>query len=66
MIIKNPNKEKYDEVTKAVEKNDGYCPCLIAKNEDTKCICKDFRISVENGYIGRCRCGRYVSVKEEK
>jgi hypothetical protein len=56
-IIKNP--AKYDEITLAVANNDGYCPCLIEKNEDTKCICKEFR---EQG-VGLCRCGRYEKVE---
>ena len=38
-----------------VEANDGYCPCLIDRNEDTKCPCKDFREMTE----GVCHCGRY-------
>lgn len=42
-IIKNPNKEIFDEVTKAVQENDGYCPCELQKNEDTKCMCKNFK-----------------------
>lgn len=37
----------------AVQENDGYCPCMIAKNEDTKCPCKDKR---ENNI---CICGLY-------
>ena len=35
--------------------NDGYCPCAIEKNEDTLCMCKDFR----EQDIGPCLCGRY-------
>lgn len=42
-----------------VEANDGYCPCAIEKNEDTRCMCKEFREMVE----GECHCGRYKKVK---
>ena len=55
-IIPNPDKEEYDEITQAVKDNDGYCPCLIIRNPDTKCICKEFR---EQEY-GECHCGLYV------
>ena len=34
--------------------NDGYCPCQVEKNEDTKCPCKMFRESHE------CVCELYV------
>lgn len=51
----NPQFKKY------VDKNDGYCPCMFEKNEDTKCMCKDFREMKE----GVCLCGRYRKVKDE-
>lgn len=43
-----------------VQANDGYCPCAVVKEPDTKCICKDFR---EQKTPGLCHCGRYM--KEE-
>lgn len=65
MVVKNPDLKKYDEVSKAVEQNDGYCPCLINKNKDTRCMCKEFLDKVNSGYIGECRCGRYVSLESK-
>lgn len=50
----NPN------IKALVDENDGYCPCLIQKNEDTKCICKDFR---EQKEPGKCYCGRFEKVE---
>lgn len=35
-----------------------YCPCMLAKNEDTVCQCKDFRET------GHCHCGLYVKEDE--
>lgn len=64
MFIKKT--EKYDEVTKAVEENFGYCPCMVMKTEDTKCMCKEFRDSwetVKEGESVTCRCGRFVAEK---
>lgn len=40
----------------AVDANDGYCPCLVEQNDDTKCMCKDFREQTEPG---PCNCGRF-------
>lgn len=60
-IIKNPDKDIYDEVTKAVKENEGYCPCEIIKSQDTKCPCKTFR---EQDDVGECHCGRYLKVNE--
>ena len=48
------------EFRKLVEANDGYCPCLVQKNADTKCMCKDFR---EQTTPGLCHCGRFERVE---
>jgi len=62
-IVQNPDKEKYEEMTKAVKDNDGYCPCLFEKNPDTKCMCKAFRDQDEPGL---CHCQRFLKVKVEE
>lgn len=60
-IIKpNPDKELYDEITAAVKDCDGYCCCETERNEDTKCMCKNFR-EQEDGF---CHCGRFYKVKD--
>jgi hypothetical protein len=61
-IIKNPNIMKYHEITEAVINNSGYCPCMIEKDDSTKCICKEFR---EQDYVGECHCGRYLKIESE-
>ena len=58
-IFKNPDTEIYEDVTKAVQDNNGYCPCMITKTADTKCPCKEFR---EQDFEGECHCGRYCKV----
>lgn len=63
-IIKNPDIKKYNEVTTAVKKNDGYCPCMVFKNENTKCMCVAFKENFKAGKVGPCHCGRYVIVNE--
>lgn len=60
-IYKNPIPEEFAEISEAVKANEGYCPCLLTKDDDTKCMCKDFRDSTETDF---CHCGRYYKVKE--
>ena len=36
-----------------------YCPCSLNRNDDTICMCKDFR---EQDYPGECHCGKFVKV----
>ena len=59
-IFKNPDTEIYEDVTKAVQDNNGYCPCMISKSDDTKCPCKEFR----EQEIGECHCGLYIKVED--
>ena len=49
------------DIRKLVEDTDGYCPCTVIKNEDTKCMCKQFK-EQESGV---CHCGRFEKVKGE-
>lgn len=58
----NPDVEEQTKATEAVIRNNGYCPCALVKTEDTRCICANFLKEVNNGYKGKCECGRYVSV----
>ena len=55
----NPDIIKRREVARAVKENGGYCPCMLDKNQDTKCPCKDKR------ELEVCICGLYVRVGEE-
>jgi hypothetical protein len=49
-------------IRKNVEASGGYCPCAIWQNEDTKCMCKEFREQIEPGL---CHCGRFEKVVAE-
>ena len=55
MVTINPDKDFVKEMTEALKANEGYCPCSMVKNDDTKCICKEFR----DMNHGTCRCGLY-------
>jgi hypothetical protein len=58
-IENNPDFLHRKSIEAAIEKNDGYCCCAVEKNDDTKCMCKDFREQHEYGF---CHCGRYFKV----
>ena len=57
MVIIEINKD----IRKLVAENDGYCPCTVIKNEDTKCMCKEFKEQDS----GVCHCGRFEKVGEK-
>ena len=59
-IIKNEDEETVQLVRQKLKENDGYCPCKLIKNEDTKCICKEFR----EADPGPCHCGLYIKVEK--
>lgn len=54
------DKDFVKEVRKRIKENDGYCPCKLVKNDDTKCICKEF---AEQKTLGTCECGLYVKLE---
>ena len=51
------NKELVSQIKQKLKDNQGYCPCRLAKNEDVKCPCKEFREQTEPG---TCHCGLYI------
>ena len=57
---KNPDTEFYNKITQAVKNNDGYCPCMLQKTEDTKCMCKAFREQKTEGF---CHCKRFIKTE---
>lgn len=62
-IVTNPDKEFVRDIKKQLKANNGFCPCALERNKDTKCMCKEFRDMVNNGEEGYCHCGLYMSVK---
>lgn len=55
-ISLNSDVEHVKRIKQALKDNEGYCPCRLVKNEDTKCMCKEFR-EQESGI---CHCGLYI------
>ena len=70
-VITNPDKELVAEIRKQLEEKQQkygrrFCPCVlpINHNDDTVCMCKDFRDQVEKGEPGECHCGLYVIIND--
>ena len=55
-IVLSEDKELVAEIRRQLKENDGYCPCKAVRNEDTRCMCKEFREQQE----GECHCGLYI------
>lgn len=60
VITYNPNKEIVRIIQERISENGGYCPCRLEHNEDTRCICKEFRDQISDPYFsGFCLCRLY-------
>ena len=46
------------DIKALVDDNNGYCPCAVVKNEDTKCMCREFKPLSEYGK--RMRRGKNI------
>lgn len=57
-LIQNPNKDFVRDLKKRIKANNGFCPCQIERNKDTKCPCKLFK-EEQN-----CICGLYIELPE--
>ena len=50
MTIKQNSDIEYANKGRArLKENNYYCPCRIERNEDTKCMCKEFREQLDRG-----------------
>lgn len=55
-MIRKVETSQAHEIEKALKENQGYCPCRIYRNPDTKCMCKEFREQEK----GICHCGLFI------
>ena len=70
-VVINSDREIVQEIRKKLKENkqkygQPYCPCVLEPlhNEDTICMCREFREQIANGVVGECHCGLYVVVDE--
>ena len=63
-ITLNPDKEIVKVVKEGLKKTGGYCPCRKAQNDDTKCMCTEFKKQIADPeYEGFCHCMLYYKEK---
>ena len=61
-ISLNPDEEIVRSVREGLKRTGGYCPCRIGRNEDNKCICREFREQMEDpDFEGFCHCMLYYA-----
>jgi ferredoxin-thioredoxin reductase catalytic subunit len=63
-IVLNPDDREVKTLQIALEENDGYCPCMVEKKPETKCMCKEFRDQIRNKIPGACHCGLWIAVED--
>ena len=56
----NPDEKVVQTVKEGLKQTGGYCPCRIERNEDTKCMCKEFRDAPIDTI---CTCGLYIKTE---
>lgn len=60
----NPDEKVVQTVKEGLKQTGGYCPCRIERNEDTKCMCKEFREQIKDpNFEGFCHCMLYIKEK---
>lgn len=63
-ISLNPDEKIVKAIRDGLEKKGGYCPCRVAKTEDNKCMCKEFRDQLNDPeFEGFCHCRLYYKSK---
>ena len=66
-ITLNPDAEVVKTVKEGLKMKGGYCPCRLARTEDNKCMCREFREQLADpDYVGFCHCMLYYKSYEEE
>lgn len=60
----NPDKEIVKTIKEGLARTGGYCPCKLARTEENKCICDEFKKQIADpDFEGFCHCRLYMKVK---
>ena len=63
-IIFNENKEIVNKIREGLKNKDGHCPCRREINDDTICMCREFREQIADpNFEGYCHCMLYYKEK---
>lgn len=60
----NPDQDLVNGLKLKMKQNGGYCPCRLRRDDDTKCMCKEFREQIADPeFEGYCHCMLYYKEK---
>ena len=63
-ITLNPDTKIVKAIKDGLERKGGYCPCRVARTDDNKCMCKEFRDQINDPeFEGFCHCRLYYKSK---
>ena len=64
-VTLHPDPEVVARVQEGLRRTGGYCPCRIARTEENKCICQEFRAQIADpNFEGYCHCLLYYKSLE--
>ena len=63
-VTLNPDAAVVAHIRRSAPGLGGYCPCRLARTEENKCMCQEFRDQIKDpDYEGFCHCLLYYKEK---
>ena len=60
----NEDKQVVDAIREGLKRTGGYCPCRLARTEENRCMCKEFKDQIADpNFEGYCHCRLYYKEK---
>ena len=60
----NEDKQVVDAIREGLKRTGGYCPCRLARTEEYRCMCKEFKDQIADpNFEGYCHCRLYYKEK---
>ena len=60
----NEDAEIVRTIREGLRRTGGYCPCRLARTEETRCMCREFKKQIADpDYEGYCHCRLYYKEK---
>lgn len=61
----NEDAEIVSRIKEGLKRTGGYCPCRLSRTPETKCICEEFRMQMQDPeFEGYCHCRLYYKEKD--
>ena len=60
----NEDKDVVAKIREGLKRTGGYCPCRLARTEENKCMCEEFKRQIADpDFEGYCHCMLYYKEK---